>query len=161
MAIGILAGSCLAWYGSRRRAALERHLADLAADPSGAPRWRPSPGWVQFIDAADLSESLESLRQRLIAEERQSRDVARAFDSIFEGFPDPLILVDEQGRIARANKASEDLLPANAEGRALDTVFRVPELTDAVERTFRTPSSTLRNTGSADRSSGSSPRGCR
>ena len=127
----------LSWYGNRRRAALEKHLADLAANPAGAPSWRPSPGWVQFIDTVDLAESLEALRRRLLAEERQALQVSRAFDSIFEHFPDPLILVDEQGRVVRANAPSKALLPASPVGRALNTLLRAPELAEAVEQSFR------------------------
>jgi two-component system, OmpR family, phosphate regulon sensor histidine kinase PhoR len=53
---------------------------------------------------------------------------------IFESVDDPLIVLDEVGRVMFANRASKGLVGSEAEGKRISAVLRTPEVLEAIER---------------------------
>ena len=58
-------------------------------------------------------------------------------EAILTALPDPLIMLDENRRIMRANPAAEDLFDGALAGRDLPSVLRNPELLAAVDQVLR------------------------
>ena len=61
----------------------------------------------------------------------QIPEAAREF---LEAIADPLLLLDADGRIVFANRASESLIRPGAVGKHLSAVLRTPELLEAIDR---------------------------
>jgi two-component system phosphate regulon sensor histidine kinase PhoR len=78
---------------------------------------RPSGGDAASFEPARDGASLPA----------QARD-------IFESVDDPLLVLDEVGRVMFANRASKSLVGSEAEGKRISAVLRTPEVLEAVER---------------------------
>ncbi len=75
----------------------------------------------------------ENARQR--DAQRHELDAAiRGSEVVLNGLPDPLLLLDGEGVIRRANPAARQLLGPRVEGRPLAKVLRHPDLLQAVDR---------------------------
>ena len=63
---------------------------------------------------------------------------------VFEGLPDPLLLIQPGGRVVFANKAMRALVRIGAEDKHVSAVLRAPSVLQAIERTAATgePAST-------------------
>jgi two-component system phosphate regulon sensor histidine kinase PhoR len=57
---------------------------------------------------------------------------------VFEGLPDPLLLVQPTGRVAFANNAMRALIGIGAEDKHVSAVLRTPTVLQAIERTAAT-----------------------
>lgn len=57
---------------------------------------------------------------------------------VFEGLPDPLMLVDATGRVLFANKAMRAVAGTDAERKHVSSVLRTPAVLQAIERTTTT-----------------------
>ncbi len=86
----------------------------------------------------ELVQSLQRLER--ISSERMTR-----FKSDFDGMeraldalPGPVLLLNEGQNVVRANRASEELLGGELEGRDLAAVLRNPDVVAALERAART-----------------------
>jgi two-component system phosphate regulon sensor histidine kinase PhoR len=60
-----------------------------------------------------------------------------ANEAVFAGLPDPLIMLDRNRRIVRANPAAAALFEGRLEGRDLIGVLRNPAVVEAVDRALR------------------------
>src|SRR5215472_9636478 len=81
---------------------------------------------------------------------RRSREAAAASDTaqlstvpplareVFENLPDPLVLLEESGRVIFANAPMRVVVGAGAEGKHVSAVLRTPSVLEAIQRATRT-----------------------
>jgi two-component system phosphate regulon sensor histidine kinase PhoR len=122
---GLLLGGL--WLASleRLREALRRAAAGVE-DPGTPP---PLPAAAEV--AGEIGRLARTLQQRS-AELVQLR---RADAAILENLPDPLLLLDADGRLLRANRAARVLLGASADDPGdAPALLRHPALSDALDR---------------------------
>jgi two-component system phosphate regulon sensor histidine kinase PhoR len=81
-----------------------------------APR-RPSPGDIARLQPAQNFAMLTD----------SARDILECVD-------EPVLILDSQGRVIFANKASQPLVGADAEKKRISAVLRTPQVLEAVER---------------------------
>ncbi|MEM6492671.1 MAG: ATP-binding protein, partial [Pseudomonadota bacterium] len=74
------------------------------------------------------------MRRRLAADVSTQRERAAEEEAIIDALPDPLLLLDGERRIQRANAAARSEFGDDVEGRTLSAVLRQPGLLDAAER---------------------------
>ncbi len=113
--------------------ALRRYVAALLrAIDGGAGLPRP-PETGSHLLAPELDQAIvETARER----ERRRRELEAAMagnESILSNLPDPLIMLDRNRRIVRANPAAEALFGAGTAGRNLTGVLRNPQLLAAAD----------------------------
>jgi two-component system phosphate regulon sensor histidine kinase PhoR len=103
-----------------------------SAGTSDAPLPRPPRGSSPVL-APELDETLvETARER----QRRRRELEAAIagnESILSNLPDPLIMLDRNRRVVRANPAAEDLFGTGLTGRDLVGVLRNPALLAAAD----------------------------
>ena len=82
---------------------------------------------------------------------RQSPDAARANETqqmlsgfpplareVFENLPDPLMLLDQSGRVLFANAPMRAVVGVGAEGKHVSAILRTPSVLEAIQRATRT-----------------------
>ncbi len=120
----IVAGA-IAWRPARLRDALRRRIDTLATDGDDPGRPTASDG---------LNRAFERLvrvwRQRIDRVTRESMERPRIMDAM----PDPVLLIDSEGRITRANRAARDLAGIDLTGHDIALGLRNPVLVEAVDR---------------------------
>ncbi len=106
-----------------------REDAEAVADGELSLRHREPGGG----EAGEMARALDRLADRLEEAERERRreeELADVFDRLDEG----LAVVDGGGQVRRANAAFRDWVGRReVEGERLDSLFRDPEVTDALE----------------------------
>ena len=112
--------------------ALARHVEDSTGS-EGGPLHRPAPAGLLTRELAASVERLARLgaegMTRLAGERAE---LERAFDAL----PEPLLLLDGERKIVRANRAAESLLGGELAGRHIAASLRNPQLIEAVEQTI-------------------------
>ena len=123
----VAAGLVLADIG-----ALVRHVEESVRNEGGARR-QPAPAGLLTRELAASIERLGRLgdedRARLTSERAE---LERALDAL----PEPLLLLDSDRKIVRANRAAESLLGGEVAGRHIAASLRNPALIEAVEQTI-------------------------
>lgn len=121
---GIL-GGLVAWRPARLRDALRRRIDALAAGD-------PDPGRPVASDG--LNRAFERFvrvwRKRIDRLTQESSERPRIMDVI----PDPVLLIDHDRQITRANRAARELVGIELAGHDLAVVLRQPELIEAADR---------------------------
>jgi two-component system phosphate regulon sensor histidine kinase PhoR len=102
----------------RRIDRLATHDTDLKAEAPTLP---------------ELSIALSRLARRWQEQRRQLAQASEAANRILEVLPDPLIVVDGDGQVIRANHAAEDAFQTRLTGRDLAAGLRHPQLLNAVD----------------------------
>ena len=125
----IATGALLAWLMWRLRrpmkeAAALAQMADQTGDGDTAAIVR-TPEIIEI--AAGLARARASFRNR--AEELVRR--VTAAEGILEALPDPVLLLDRDRRVVRANTAARDLLGVDPTGNDLAGFLRAPAVLDA------------------------------
>lgn len=112
--------------------ALARHV-ETSVEDEGEARQGPAPAGLLTRDLAATVERLARLsaenRARLVGERAE---LERALDAL----PEPLLLLDSDRRIVRANRAATTLLDGEVTGRHISASLRNPQLMEAVEQTI-------------------------
>ena len=112
--------------------ALARYV-EASTGSEGGPGHRPAPAGLLTRELAASVERLARLgaegRARLAGERAE---LERAFDAL----PEPLLLLDGERKIVRANRAAELLLGGELAGRHIAASLRNPQLIEAVEQTI-------------------------
>src|SRR5579871_1326801 len=106
---------------------LRRLAESLAADgsqPYGTHRSHPV---LRGLGAA-IARLDRTHRER----ERALERLVQAGDTVFDSVPDPLILLDAEGRILSANQAARDAFKVPLRDRHISSVLRQPALLKAV-----------------------------
>lgn len=126
-ALGLLIRSHL-----RRLGQIALYLQRLAAesdDPGNVPPRLPD---TALAATRQLSQAVAGSGRAWAQRRRDLEALVAANEAVISGLPDPLIMLDEQRRIVRANRAAGALLGANIAGRELFEVLRNPTVTEAV-----------------------------
>ena len=122
-----VAGLMLAEVG-----ALARHVEDSTGSEGEA---HPNPASAGLL-TRELAASVERLA-RLGAEDRAQLASERAeLERALDALPEPLLLLDAERKIVRANQAAESLLDGKVIGRHIAASLRNPQLIEAVEQTL-------------------------
>lgn len=112
-----------------------RHLAGLALLRRRIDRLATHDSDLK-VDAPTLPElsiALSRLARRWQDQRRQLTQASDAANRILEVLPDPLIVVDGDGQVIRANHAAEDAFKTQLTGRDLAAGLRHPQILNAVD----------------------------
>jgi two-component system phosphate regulon sensor histidine kinase PhoR len=108
-----------------------RHLRRLSE------RLDPSSGGDAELTASpllpELDRSVIAAQKRWRARIEELEASLSGADSILANLPDPVLMLDVEQRVTRANRAAETLLQEPLKGRELSGLLRHPELLGAVE----------------------------
>ena len=112
--------------------ALARHV-EASTENEGEARQGPAPAGVFTRELAASIERLARIgaegRARLASERAE---LERALDAL----PEPLLLLDADRKVVRANRAATSLLGGEVTGRHISASLRNPQLIEAVEQTI-------------------------
>jgi two-component system phosphate regulon sensor histidine kinase PhoR len=120
----------------RRLGLIAHHLQRLASDgddPGNVPPRLPD---AALESTRELSQAVATSGRAWARRRRDLEAVVAANEAVISGLPDPLIMLDEQRRIVRANRAAETLLGQNIAQRELFEVLRNPTVTEAVNAAY-------------------------
>ena len=123
----IVAGIALADLG-----ALAHHVETAGQEDDGARR-RAAPAGLLTRELASAIE--RHLREAAEGRARLASERAE-LQGALDALPEPLLLLDADRRIVRANRAATSLLGDELTGRHIATSLRNPELIEAVEQTI-------------------------
>lgn len=127
-AAAALAGLLLT-YHQRRIAALVRALD--ATEPAVSDAARPALPASSAL-TLDLDRAAEALLRRIDRARRGWEEAAAGNDAVLHALPDPLLLLNAERRIVRANPAAEALFERALAGADFSTVLRSPTLLAAI-----------------------------
>ena len=99
----------------------------LQRDDAAPPRFRVSSL------ARELAHGLDRLNRSRAKRVRRLEDEVREIGRVLDGLPDPLLLVDNERRIARANDAAAELFGGPLAGRDVATAVRNPAVLGALD----------------------------
>ena len=112
----------------RRLAGLSGWIRSLAlGGESPPPPGRDDPALAGLVAAVG---GLRRVSQQKMAE---LTSMVRWNDSLFDGLPDPLLLLDPTRRVVRDNKAARLLFGRELEGRDISLVLRHPAVLEAID----------------------------
>ena len=120
----------------RRLGQIAQYLQRLAAesdDPGNVPPRLPDTALEATLQ---LSQAVAGSGRAWAKRRRDLEALVAANEAVISGLPDPLIMLDEQRRVVRANRAANALLGQNIDGRELFEVLRNPTVTEAVNAAF-------------------------
>ena len=106
--------------------AIARYVEELAVRNNAVP-----PSLNHASPFAPILAGMRGLRRLLDSARRLA--AARGNESGLDRLPDPVLLIDSDRRVVRANGAAEELLGPNPAGRDLATVLRNPAVLQAVD----------------------------
>jgi len=96
----------------------------------------PSDGRTRI--GRELAQSLQRLERESSQRSARLKSDHDGMERALDALPGPVLLLSEGHRVVRANRASEDLLGGELEGRDLAAVLRNPDVVAALERASRT-----------------------
>ncbi len=100
----------------------------LETDPEAPP-----PAVDPGDPASEAVEALARLGRSLAAWRRESAERIDALESLIEALPDPLLLLNDQRRIVRANKAARTFFGRDLRNHDLAVALRDPAVLEAFE----------------------------
>jgi two-component system phosphate regulon sensor histidine kinase PhoR len=108
-----------------------RKLAGGADDAAGTVPPRPVTGLIRSTSA--LQQAVADAGRVWARRRRELEALVAANEAVLASLPDPLIMLDRERRIVRANPAAESLFGQALAGRDLTGVLRNPALIEAVD----------------------------
>ena len=128
-AVAAVAAAFLSWivgrYQIQRMAALIDYIEALA-DPATAA---PAPGAI----GSALGRSVAAMIRRQTRHQREALARLATADAVFEGLPEPVIVLDDARLAAGANRAARQLFGADITGRDLAATLRHPKVLEAAD----------------------------
>jgi two-component system phosphate regulon sensor histidine kinase PhoR len=114
--------------------AVAGYLRGMATERGATTAAPPTPrGAGPSVLAPELGEAVAEAGRAWTARRRELEAVGRANETILASLPDPLILLDADRRVVRANPAADALFGEPIGGRELMAVLRTPALIEAVD----------------------------
>jgi two-component system phosphate regulon sensor histidine kinase PhoR len=104
-------------------------FADRLVTAPGVPPPRPGRSLI----AAQLVQAFARLHRDLTAERQRLAAELAASSAVLDALPDPLLILDADRHVVRANQAAASLFGENLEGRELIHVLRHPAVLEAVQ----------------------------
>ncbi len=111
---------------------LRSHLDRVSEQPDAAV-----PQLALSGPLLDLAAALDRLRQGRMSRADAGAEGDAGGDSGLEALPDPLLMLDGERRVVRANAAARQLFGANLTGRDLASVLRNPAVLEATDKVMR------------------------
>ncbi len=111
-----------------------RSLRDLEEWTARLGNGEPVPPPESSSSLQVLMRNLGALARRLERQQGDHLQSASLLEMIIEGIPTPLLVIDQDDRVLRANSAAADLFGTSPVGHALLEVVRVPEVAEALVR---------------------------
>ena len=134
----LVGAALLARAHLRHLARIADYLRALAADDGSAViKAPPTPRAPAALLAPELATAIAEAGRAWSERRRQLEAVVTANETIFASLPDPLIMLDDQRRVVRANRAADALFGEPAAGRELIALLRAPALLEAVDAAMR------------------------
>lgn len=118
-------GGFLAWQHLSGLAALRQRIDRLATHGEDLK--------IETPTIPDLALALGRMARNWQEQRTRLAEASAAADRILEALPDPLIVVDRDRRIVRANRAAEEAFQSRLAGRELARGLRHPQLLNAVD----------------------------
>jgi two-component system phosphate regulon sensor histidine kinase PhoR len=114
--------------------AVAAYLRSMATERGATTAAPPTPrGTGPSVLAPELGEAVAEAGRAWTARRRELEAVGSANETILASLPDPLILLDGDRRVVRANPAADALFGEAIGGRDLVAVLRNPALIEAVD----------------------------
>ena len=136
--VSLFAAALLARAHLRHLARIADYLKALAADDGSAViRAPPAPRSAAAVLAPELGEAIAEAGRAWSERRRELEAVVTANETIFASLPDPLLMLDDERRVVRANRAADSLFGEPAAGRELIALMRAPALLEAVDAAMR------------------------
>lgn len=127
LVVGFAAGSLLAHARERRLLVVERQLHGLMAraDPHGRS--------FELLGGDALPVMTEQVEQSLQRMRARQGELDRTLSTLVNALPDPLLLIQGNRRIERANPAAERLFERDSTGQPIESILRDPGLLAAID----------------------------
>ena len=131
LGLGVGAAAMLGWAVRRSVAPLERAAARMTEMPMEVPE-------LGFRDFDGLARAMSEASGEVARALGAAADSRRALEAMVDSMQDPVLAVDEAGRILWTNKRMQHLMPGSAEsgavrvGHALVQTIRDPEVLECV-----------------------------
>lgn len=123
--LAALVAGLMAWRPARLRDAMRRRIGALISG-------NPDPGRPLLSD--NLNRDFERLiRLWRLRFDRMTKESALR-PRIMDTLPDPVLLIDAERRVTRANRAARDFAGIDLTGHDLASGLRYPDLVEAVDR---------------------------
>src|SRR5215470_2075558 len=136
--VSVFAAALLARAHFRHLARIADYLKALAADDGSAViKAPPAPRSAAAVLAPELGEAVTEAGRAWSERRRELEAVVTANETIFASLPDPLLMLDDERRVVRANRAADSLFGEPAAGRELMALMRAPALHEAVDAAMR------------------------
>ena len=107
-------------------------LARLLEAIAGGRRVTP-PNFGWLFRRLRLDQAVRRLLDRRQEEQQEALHRQSRAEAALDALPDPVIVLDGEYRVTRANRAARELLGDGAVGRELTSLLRQPELHEAIE----------------------------
>lgn len=127
LVIGFGVASLLAFGRERRLLVVERQLHGLMA------RADPKTGGFELLGGDALPVMTEKVEQSLQGMRARQQELDRTLSTLIDVLPDPLLLVQSNRSIERANLAATRLFERDGSGHPIETVMRDPGFLAAVD----------------------------
>ncbi|WP_430395379.1 ATP-binding protein [Ferrovibrio sp.] len=115
------------WHSRTVRRALDRAEGILGDEP------RTPSSWDAWTMLGELDATVERLRRHLLNEQGQVAVQSTTADAILNALPDPLLVLDPDRRVIRANHAARTLFGNEIVGHDLSLALRHPSVLDAAD----------------------------
>src|SRR5688500_17649819 len=106
-----------------------------AADDDGARR--RCTGWLDRLLVARAEESERTAARPQDENARQKQDAA-LLDALVSGLPDPVVVLDHEGRVVAFNSGAVTIAPALRRGGPASIALRLPDLVGAIRNAIDT-----------------------
>jgi two-component system phosphate regulon sensor histidine kinase PhoR len=124
----VIAFASLARHQLRVLQAVRGYAEDLVGGSA-----EPPPAARRFGVARDLAAAITKLHRWGRDSVDELRGLVETRESVLDSVPDPLLTIDQNGRVVRANLSARLLLGKQLNGRDLSSVLRNPGVLDAVD----------------------------
>jgi len=131
-AVAVVALAVLLFLHLRRVASVADYLDRLTGGGNEAAAV-PPPAGAAAGATAELHRAVTDAGRLWSARRRELEAVVAANEAVIAGLPDPLLMLDRERRILRANQAAETAFGPSLAGRDLMAVLRIPGLVEAVD----------------------------
>ncbi|MGH1478356.1 MAG: sensor histidine kinase [Geminicoccales bacterium] len=128
--VGFALGGLLAFFREKRLHALEGRLCSLmGVEP-------PPPGDFEILGGDALPVMINQVEESLNRMRGHHRELDLALRTLLDALPDPVLLVNADRRIERANVATAKLLEREVTGQHIEGGLRDPGILSAIDDTF-------------------------
>ena len=127
LVIGVVFASILAFARERRLSAVERQLQGLMT------RADPQVGSFKLLGGDALPMMTEKVEQSLQRMRARQSELDHTLSALVDALPDPLLLVQDNRKVERANLSATQLFERDATGQPIETVIRDPGFLAAVD----------------------------